>query len=237
MQLFDIVTNPAPNASSYSFQILRQPPPVIVGDPQIVGMQGQDFQVHGMPDEIFNMVSSSDVQVNARFTYLENAACHDNYTACFAHPGTYITEEGFRIGSDKIRVTAGSFKKGLTVHVNGKKTATSVDLKNGAVEIVNHRRAIVTTPVMKITVTNSDKFMNQEMTMTKPELIQLGQTRTVLKDNQRFHPEIPLHGLQGQTWRNVEYASGLEYEGSIMDYHVVSGNIFGTDFVFNQFQS
>jgi hypothetical protein len=236
MQLFDIVTNPAPNASSYSFQILRAPTQII-GDPQIVGMQGQDFQVHGMPDEIFNIVTYPSVQINARFTYLETAECHDNFTACFAHPGTYISEEGFRVGKDKIRVQAGSFKKGLTVTVNGKKAHKTVDLKHGAVEIVNHRRVVVHTEIMKITVSNSDKFMNQELELSDDKLIALGATRTVLKDNERFHSEVPLHGLQGQTWRNVEYASGLEYEGSIMDYHVVDGNLFGTDFVFNQFQS
>jgi hypothetical protein len=234
MQLFDIVTNPAPNASSYSFQILRATG-VIIGDPQIVGMQGQDFQVHGMPDEIFNIVSYPSLQVNARFTYLEAAECHDNFTACFAHPGTYISEEGFRVGKDKIRVQAGSFKKGLTVTVNGKKTHKTVDLKHGAVEIVNHRRVVVHTEVMKITVSNSDKFMNQELELSDDKLVSLGASRRVMKDNERFHPEVPLHGLQGQTWRNVEYASGLEYEGSIMDYHVVDGNLFGTDFVFNQF--
>jgi ribosomal 50S subunit-recycling heat shock protein len=201
-------------------------------------MQGQDFQVHGMPDEIFNIVSSPDVQVNARFTYLESAACHDNYTACFAHPGTYITEQGFRVGADKMRVTAGSYKKGLTVHVNGKKIAADMELKSGAsVQIVNHRRAIVTTPNVRMIITNSDKFMNQEMQMLDMKLIGLGAKRTVLKDNERFHPEVPMHGLQGQTWRNVEYPSGLEYEGSIMDYHVVSGNIYGTDFVFNHFKA
>jgi len=78
--------------------------------------------------------------------------------------------------------------------------------------------------------------MNQEMEMIEPELVVLGAKRIVLKDNQRLHPEVPVHGLQGQTWRNAEYPSGLEYEGSIMDYHVVSGNIYGTDFVFNQYK-
>jgi len=221
--------------SSYSFQIVRKPPAIIVGDPQIVGMQGQDFQVHGMPDEIFNMISYPTLQVNARFTYLESAECHDNYTACFAHPGTYISEEGFRVGKDKVRVTAGSFKKGLTVHVNGKKSSSNVDLKQGAVEIVNHRRVIVHTNIMKITITNSDKFMNQELELNDDKLVVLGSKRRTLHDGERFHSEVPLHGLQGQTWRNVEYPSGLDYEGSIMDYHVVDGNIFGTDFVFNQF--
>jgi hypothetical protein len=237
MQLFDIITAPAPNVSSYSFQIVRIANPVIVGDPQIVGMQGQDFQVHGMPDEIFNVVSYPTLQVNARFTYLESGSCHDNFTACFAHPGTYISEEGFRVGKDKIRVVAGSFKKGLTVTVNGKAVHSNVDLKSGAVQVVNHRRVVVHTDIMKITVSNSDHFLNQELELSDDKLVALGSSRKVLKDNERFHPEVPLHGLQGQTWRNVEYSSGLEYEGSIMDYHVVDGNIFGTDFVFNQFSS
>jgi len=237
MQLFDINTNPAPNVSSYSFQLVRAAPPLIIGDPQIVGMQGQDFQVHGIPDEIFNMVSYPSLQVNARFTYLESAECVDNYTACFAHPGTYISEEGFRVGKDKVRVTAGTAKKGLTVSVNGKKTTSNVDLRQGAIEVVNHRRVIVHTNVMKITVTNSDKFLNQELELNDDKLLALGNKRRSLKDNERFHAEVPLHGLQGQTWRNVEYPSGLDYEGSITDYHVVDGNLFGTDFVFNQFQA
>jgi len=221
-------------ATSFSMTV---PAGAVTGDPQIVGMQGQDFQVHGMPDEIFNIVSYPTIQVNARFTYLESADCHDNFTACFAHPGTYISEEGFRLGKDKIRVTAGTFKSGLTVHVNGKKTKQNTDLKSGAVELVNHRRVVIHTDIMKFTVSNSDKFLNQEIELKDDKLVALGAERRQLKDNQRFHPEVPLHGLQGQTWRNVEYASGLEYEGSIMDYHVVDGNLYGTDFVFNQFQA
>lgn len=220
---------------TYSFTINR-PAVVLVGDPQIVGMQGQDFQVHGMPDEIFNMVTYPNVQVNARFTYLSEAECPDNYTTCFAHPGTYISEQGLRVGRDKVRVVAGPAKKGLTVHVNGKKVhQKTTHLKLGSVEIVNHRRVVVKTPIAALTMTNSDKFMNQEITMFDEKLIALGANRHVLKAGQSFHPEVPLHGLQGQTWRNVEYPSGLEYEGSIMDYHVVDGNLFGSDFVFNKF--
>jgi len=200
-------------------------------------MQGQDFQVHGIPDEVFNMITYPTLQVNARFSYLDSAECHDNFTACFAHPGTYISEEGFRVGKDKVRVTAGSFKKGLTVTVNGKKTTSNVDLKQGAVEVVSHRRVVVHTSIMKITISNSDKFLNQELELSDDKLVALGSKRRTLKDNERFHAEVPLHGLQGQTWRNVEYPSGLDYEGSITDYHVVDGNLFGTDFVFNHFDA
>jgi len=222
---------------AYVFSITRLAATKVVGDPQIVGMQGQDFQVHGIPDEVFNMVSYPTLQINARFSYLESADCLDNYTACFAHPGTYISEEGFRIGKDKVRVTAGSHKKGLTVSVNGKKVNRNTDLKLGAIEVVNHRRVVFHTNIMKVTVTNSDKFLNQELELNDDKLISLGAKRRHLKDTEKFHSEVPLHGLQGQTWRNVEYASGLDYEGSITDYHVVDGNLFGTDFVFNQFEA
>jgi len=189
-----------------------------------------------MPDEIFNMVTYPNIQVNARFTYLSEAECPDNYTTCFAHPGTYISEQGVRVGKDKVHVTAGPAKKGLTVRVNGKKVhEKKTTLKLGSVEIVNHRRVVIKTPIAALTMTNSDKFMNQEIAMFDEKLLALGAERLALKDGETFHSEIPLHGLQGQTWRNVEYPSGLEYEGSIMDYHVVDGNLFGTDFVYNKF--
>jgi len=236
VQLFDRNQNPAPNTTSYSFIILRKPSPVI-GDPQISGLQGQDFQVHGIPDEIFNMITYPNLQVNARFVYLSEGACHDNFTACFAHPGTYISEEGIRLGKDKVHVQAGSFKHGLTVSVNGKKISEKkTSLKLGSVELINHRRVVVKTPIMSITISNSDKFLNQETHLFDRKLIALGSERKVLNDGESFHSEVPLHGLQGQTWRNVEYPSGLEYEGSISDYHVTSGNLYGSEFVFNQFK-
>jgi len=89
---------------------------------------------------------------------------------------------------------------------------------------------------MDIQISNSDKFLNQESSLRDSKLLAMGSKRRVLNDNESFHSEIPLHGLQGQTWRNVEYPSGLEYEGTINDYHVTDGNLYGTDFVFNQFQ-
>jgi len=225
---------PGPNQVSYSFSITKASG--VHGDPMIMGMQGQDFQVHGVPDEIFNLLTYPNFQVNARFVYLSHAECVDNYTTCFAHPGTYISEEGIRLGKDKVHVLSGSYKKGLQVSLNGQRITGKHNVKLGSVEVVNHRRVVVTTPAMTITVSNSDKFLNQESQLHDKKLLALGKERRVLADGEEFHPEVPLHGLQGQTWRNVEYPSGLEYEGSINDYQVIDGNLFGTDFVFNQFK-
>jgi len=116
------------------------------------------------------------------------------------------------------------------------KKTESTSLKLGSVELVNHRRIIVKTPIMAIQISNSDKFLNQETTLFDQKLLSLGSERRALSDGEQFHSEVPLHGLQGQTWRNVEYPSGLEYEGSISDYHVTDGNLYGTAFVFNQFK-
>jgi len=183
------------------------------------------------------MITYPNLQVNARFVYLSNGECHDNFTACFAHPGTYIAEEGIRLGNDKIHVKAGAFKKGLTVSVNGRKVVEKkTAVKLGSVEVINHRRVVVKTPIMSIQISNSDKFLNQETTLFDQKLLALGSERKVLADNELFHSEVPLHGLQGQTWRNVEYPSGLEYEGTISDYHVIDGNLYGSNFVFNQFK-
>jgi len=152
------------------------------------------------------------------------------------HPGTYIVEVGIRVGNDKIHIKAGSFKKGLTVAINGQRVASGKhNVKLGSVHIMSHRRVVVSTPVVTLTISNSDKFLNQESALHDQKLLALGAERRVLVDGESFHSEVPLHGLQGQTWRNVEYASGLDYEGSINDYHVVDGNLFGTDFVFNKF--
>ena len=86
-------------------------------------------------------------------------------------------------------------------------------------------------------ISNSDHFLNQETQLLDSKLLALGATRTKLLVGESFHSEVPLHGLQGQTWRNVEYPTGLEYEGSISDYHVTDGNLFGSAFVFNKFQN
>jgi hypothetical protein len=233
--LYDRNKNPGPDAISYSFVVTKTASP-IVGDPQIYGLQGQDFQVHGIPDEIFNLVTYPNLQVNARFVYLSSAECHDNFTACFAHPGTYIGEEGIKLGNDKIHVKAGSYKQGLKVSVNGQRISGKHSVKLGSVNVMSHRRVVISTPIITLTISNSDKFLNQETTLHDNKLLSLGSERRVLNDGEQFHPEVPLHGLQGQTWRNVEYPSGLEYEGSINDYHVVDGNLFGSDFVFNQFK-
>jgi len=264
IQLFDITTQ---TPTTYFFQIVRQAS--VLGDPMIYGIQGQEFQVHGEPDAIFNLISSPSVLVNARFVYLSAARCVDNATACFTHPGTYVQEEGLRIGSAlKLRVHAGKAEEGLSVYVNDKllspssdddkvrtvklqseseSTAMTVSVSVWRRVVIVETSATLSTPALRITIANSDMFLNQQLQVLDANLLAVGSKRTVLAGSQEHqraklnavygqdHADVKLHGLQGQTWRNIEYASGLEYEGSVMDYMVLSGNLFGYDFVFNHF--
>ena len=50
-----------------------KPPPSggqVVGDPQFVGLRGQNYQVHGVAGEIYSIVSDADLQYNSRFVFL-----------------------------------------------------------------------------------------------------------------------------------------------------------------------
>ncbi len=40
------------------------------GDPSFVGFLGQKFQLHGIPNRVFNILSSSRLQLNARFAFI-----------------------------------------------------------------------------------------------------------------------------------------------------------------------
>jgi len=213
--------------------------------------------VHGMPDTIFNMITSPKLQVNALFVYRDHGECVEkNFTACFAHPGTYIGVEGISIGNKvEIRVASGSVYKGLTLHINAKKVEMGKqarhhkihlntfddELSNEYVEVVSNRHIIISTPLLKLNLKNSDYFLNQEIELVDDSMKKMGEERYFLKDGQSYPTDsnstiVQLHGLQGQTWRNAEYPSGLEYQGSIMDYAVADNNLFGTDFVFNLFK-
>ena len=50
-----------------------KPPPSggqVVGDPQFVGLRGQNYQIHGVAGEIYSIVSDADLQYNSRFVFL-----------------------------------------------------------------------------------------------------------------------------------------------------------------------
>jgi hypothetical protein len=207
---------------------------LIRGDPRISGLQGQDFQVHGTPNEYFNLVSSPTLQVNSRFVYLDDAKC-DNFTTCFSHPGTYIDEIGVMMGENKIRIAAGAINEAARVFVNGKEVKVSAHKHSAgsvSVTFANARRVVVKTPEFMMTISQSDKFFNVDSALLKTELLDQGSKLVKLAASRATEENKMMHGLIGQTWRNNVYAGDREYEGEVSDYQVADG-IWGKDFAFN----
>ena len=61
------------------------------GDPQLVGLLGQSYQVHGMDGAVYNLISDASVQLNSRFSFLTGGECLRDEAGrplftCWTHP-------------------------------------------------------------------------------------------------------------------------------------------------------
>jgi hypothetical protein len=123
----------------------------ISGDPQFVGFRGQSYQVHGIPGQIYDIVSTPRLQVNALFVFLSSGVCPREIKKayCYTHPGTFLGEVGIRVRVDHaggqrseettIRIEAGSWKSGLRVYVNETLISVSSEF---AVDLKHHNRPL-----------------------------------------------------------------------------------------------
>lgn len=234
------------SSPSNSIQVNVQPPtqstpPVInpnaggiVGDPQFTGLRGQTYQVHGAPNEVFNLITDTDFQYNSRFVYLANGDCPSIDgklvdTPCFTHPGTYLGELALQTSAgDRLYLKAGSSIDGFAlVELNGESVDIdeSTDLKSltGRSQPFLVRNSSHTVTVQMgnfwLELTNSDLFINQRVAM----LDSSSQTS---------------HGLLGQTWSGQIYdvdASIPWIEGTVWDYAMADHELFSHRFVFNRF--
>jgi len=222
----------------YQYEILCQRPDssdgddagCVVGDPQFLGLRGQSYQVHGVPGEIYSIVSTPAMQYNARFVFLDGGECPvidgQPLTGCWSHPGTYLGELGLKTNhGDRIRIRSGSAQEGLKlVEVNGRPVdiEESVELAAGMGMVTLDSTHLVTVSIgsWQFAFENSDHFVNQRVRIRLSEAA-----------------EERAHGLLGQTWREVTYKNAIKYvEGSVDDYVVKDGDLFGDKFSFNQFQ-
>ena len=207
------------------------------GDPQLVGLLGQSYQVHGLDGGVYNFITHPSLQVNARFAFLGGSV--DEYTCpahteCWSHPGSYINSLGVaqRLGDRTVHVevhsgrAASGFSSvvadgrpmeiGQTVRFTSADGAETFELTANSSNLLT-----LNTPLFTFQLANSDRFLNY-----------------------RLHPRVPLaslstHGLLGQTWRKVERSRrgtpALPIEGHVDDYLVQSGQLFGSDHLFDLF--
>ena len=108
-------------------------------DPRFVGFWGQEWYVGGEAGGVYNLLSDSQVQVNALFVYLSNVTCPVQQDGtpvdqCFDEAGTYFGQVAIRVqGGEWVRVVGGPVTEGFA----------SVDMAEGvAVRVGDSHRVL-----------------------------------------------------------------------------------------------
>ena len=211
------------------------------GDPQFTGFRGQDFQVHGIDGAVYNIITHTHHQLNAKFNFLQSGTCPAptisgrRVTNCWSHPGSYMTVLGLQQWINErvlqVDITAGSAASGFdSIIVDGKpiQVGTNISIIDEAdntiavhIRYVDSHLLIINTPLFSYEVDNSDMFVNNAVKPNVPLM------------------KLQSHGLLGQTWSSQVYnGTEIKYiEGRIDDYVVTDKSVFGTDFLYNLFSN
>jgi rubrerythrin len=218
-------------------------PSGIVGDPQFVGLRGQSYQVHGIDGEVYNLITSDNLQVNSRFVYLDSGKCQKEVAghkiiACWSHPGSYLGEVAIKLRIDgklhTVLLVSGDMDHGFeSILFDGQPMAVSdsmkVEDKEGErveVEYTHSHYITVNTRLFSFGFESSDLFINQRVRVNV-DFETLKQKNT--------------HGLFGQSYkagiRKGPIRKIKEIEGDVDEYAIVDGNLFGDDFMYNTFSA
>jgi len=203
-------------------------PSGVVGDPQFVGLRGQRFQVHGIDGAVYNLISEQSTQVNARFVFLSSGACpvFNGVAAsdCWSHPGSYLGEVSFQQLVDgqihKLLVTAGPASVGFaSIVLDGKRLAVGAASAVGSLAVAFSSSHLVSirTEHFSFELSNSDMFVNQAVAALVPL------------------DSLAAHGLLGQTHVMSTDSAAKCIAGDVDDYAIADRDIFGDEFIFNQF--
>ena len=205
----------------------------VLGDPTIIGLLGQKFQVHGLDGAVYSLLTHPRLQLNGRFSFLASGRCPaDRSILCWSHPGSYISSVGLMLRAEdgsvtQLEVHSGAAADGLqSVKLNGRliNAAETVQTGRGRDELSVHRvdshHVLVRTEMLTLHIESSDGFLNHRV---EPR-VQLSSLK-------------PMHGIIGQTWQDVQHQHSeiKEMEGMVDDYLVQENTLFGSQFPFNQF--
>ena len=210
------------------------------GDPQLVGLRGQSFQVHGIDGAVYNFISAQTIQVNSRFVFLSEGKCPPQkaetqsqaHRNCYSHPGSYCGEFGLQFRRDNVSavimsviIVSGAANSGFqSVIVNNKSIAVGATISlsdhDYFVNITYPDTHFVTisSPLFNFEFDNSDFFINQRLKANIPL------------------DKLNTHGLLGQTSTGKIYAgNSIKYiEGDVDEYMIAENSLLGNNFVFNQ---
>jgi hypothetical protein len=236
------------------------------GDPQFVGLQGQDFQFHGMADEVFSLVSSPELQMNSLFKFISSGKCDYNDTMCWSHPGTYLGQIGLQFGSDKVLLQSGAHSEGMKVYINEKEIVASKHIhqfsaRDNVTAIAQYRSSnkfSFNSDRFFINVVNSDYFFNLEFGLKDSQALlsgakQMRVTGEICERESRMHKTLltetkaqitaklantyPAYPLHGLVGQTWRNA---EYCGRYYEGTVddyVTGSLFGGEHTFNNFKN
>lgn len=198
-------------------------PSSAVGDPAFTGFLGQRFQIHGMADTVYNIISDASVQLNAMFVFLSHGECPvvdgKRMTNCWSHPGSYFGSLALQTADgDRLLITAGSHKDGFTMTLNDQPLSSSVSRAGLSVAVDNSFRVLIEAGLYRMAIENSDMFLNI--------------AGIEVTDWQQLKATVQPHGLLGQTWRGRR---SVAVEGSVDDYAEADNSMFGNAFLFNKF--
>jgi len=180
---------------------------------------------------VYNILSEKNTQVNSRFIFLSEGNCPIiNGVAdsnCWSHPGSYLGEISFQQVVEGVNhqalITAGSAKEGfsgLIVDNRAMQVGESVHFGTFSISYTSTHTATFTTEHFSFELSNSDMFINQAVS-TKVSL-----------------SKLTSHGLLGQTHSTKIYPTSIRYiQGAVDDYIIEDDDVFGTNFLYNQFQA
>lgn len=218
--------------TSLSFKIRRSCNSTVVGDPQFVGLRGQDYQVHGIDGAIYNLWSAPTLSIASRFVYLQGPrdcpiipSTNEKSIGCWSHPGSYLDNIAVLNGAgSRLLVQSGTAASGLSVTLNDRElqigeSAKLDDVGSEWVHFKTTHEVQIVAGVAIIDIENSDGFVNLARVSVPAQM-------------QKQLKADDTHGLLGQTWRLAKKV----IEGRVDDYLIESG-LFGTDFIYNRFKA
>ena len=228
----------APTSTPGATSVGTTDAPRAVGDPVFVGFLRQRFQVHGIDGSVYNILSQGSVSINALFVFLESGKCPVvngvALTNCWSHPGSYFGSLALQTSDgDQLEIISGSAAEGFgSVRFDGETMKAAQGVRGAGVnlsfQLLSSHEMSLTIDNYRLVVENSDMFVN----IASIEVL----------DWQRLVSVDRPHGLFGQTWKPSRKARGEHVlaakdvvEGDVDDYVIASDQLFGTDFVYNEF--
>ena len=152
------------------------------GDPSFQGFHGQPaYQVHGIPGEVFNILTAASLQVNALFAFIDRGealtsaqmadARHVSSSALpvtqpWSHPGTYLSQLGIKVGSMSLMLQAGPYSEGILSArlLSGEALEVGQTIRDGGLSVTREtgHAVRVVHELVSFRVVNSDGFFNVE---------------------------------------------------------------------------